>query len=124
MLDKQREQQKNEADVFDEWVKNFFLNPATSLLDHQIFPIDIYESDEEYMVEAVLENQDAANIKVRLCKNELNIHVASPAQPIQKYERAQKGMKRTIPFPFNLCSRKVTAEFSDPLLIIRIYKLS
>ena len=124
MQDKLHEHHQNEADIFDEWVKKFFLNPETSLLDHQLFTIDIYESEEEYMVEAVLENRDVKDIKVCLSKNELSIHVDSSAGLIHKSEKGHRTMKRTIPFPFIICTRKVTAEFFSPLLIVRIHKLS
>lgn len=75
MQDNQHGSQMNEVEKFDEWVKSFFLDPETCALDHQLFSIDIYESDDEYMVEAVLENHDVKDIKVCLCDNELSITV-------------------------------------------------
>jgi spore coat protein M len=123
MQDKPHDKQMNEVEIFDEWVKNFFLNPETSVLDHQLFTIDIYESDDEYMVEAVLENHDVKDIKVCLSNNELSITVSDPHKPILN-KADTKPAQRKIPFPFPICSRRITAEFSQPLLVIRIHKFS
>ena len=128
MQDKLHDVQMNEVKVFDEWVKKFFLNPETSNLDHQLFTIDIYESDDEYMVEAILENHEAKDINVRLKDNEILIIVEKPHKPFQKLFHKGKAMapptQRKISFPFSICSRRVTAEFNHPSLVIRIHKYS
>ncbi|MFJ7746720.1 Hsp20 family protein [Peribacillus sp. NPDC097295] len=128
MQDKLHEVQMNEVKIFDDWVKKFFLNPETSILDHQLFTIDIYESNDEYMVEAILENHDAKDIKICLRDNEISILVDKPHKPFQKLLRKDKAVtppaQRKISFPFSICARRITAEFTQPLLVIRIHKYS
>ncbi|MFU2017970.1 hypothetical protein ACM6Q7_23415 [Peribacillus butanolivorans] len=124
MQDNLHGSQMNEVEKFDEWVKKFFLDPETSALDHQLFSIDIYESEDEYMVEAVLENHDVKDIKVCLSDNELSIIVDDNHEPFLENKADTLPTQRKIPFPFSICSRRITAEFSNPLLVIRIHKFS
>ena len=128
MQDKLHDVQMNEVKIFDDWVKKFFLNPETSILDHQLFTIDIYESNDEYMVEAILENYEAKDIKIVLRDNEISILVDKPHKPFQKLFHKDKAVtppaQRKISFPFSICSRRITAEFTQPLLVIRIHKYS
>lgn len=69
------------------------------------FSIDIYESDDEYMVEAVLENHDVKDIKVCLCDNELSIIVYDTDKPILEKRRYTAHTEKD-PFPlFDLLSK-------------------
>jgi spore coat protein M len=124
MQDNQHGSQMTEVEKFDEWVKSFFLDPETCALDHQLFSIDIYESDDEYMVEAVLEDHDVKDIKVCLSDNELSIIVDDTHKPFLEKKEDKLPTQRKIPFPFSICSRRITAEFSYPILVIRIHKFS
>ncbi|MCK1993803.1 Hsp20/alpha crystallin family protein [Peribacillus muralis] len=124
MQDNQHGSQMNEVEKFDEWVKKFFLDPETCALDHQLFSIDIYESDDEYMVEAVLENHEVEDIKVCLSDNELSIIVDEAHKPLIDNKADTIPTQRNIPFPFSICTRRITAEFSNPILVIRIHKFS
>lgn len=128
MQDKLHELQMNEVRIFDDWVKKYFLNPETSLLDHQLFSIDIYENTDEYMVEAILENHDVKDIKVFLRDNEITILIDRPHKTFRNFFHKDKAVtpltQRKIAFPFSICSRRVTAEFTHPLLVIRIHKFS
>lgn len=124
MQDNQHGSQMTEVEKFDEWVKSFFLDPETCALDHQLFSIDIYESDDEYMVEAVLEDHDVKDIKVCLSDNELSIIVDDTHKPFHEKKEDKLPTQRKIPFPFSICSRRITAEFSNPILVIRIHKFS
>lgn len=64
------------------------------------FSIDIYESDDEYMVEAVLENHDVEDIKVCLSDNELSIIVDEAHKPFIDNKADTIPTQRNIPFPF------------------------
>ena len=89
-----------------------------------LFTIDIYESDDEYMVEAILENHEVKDIKVRLMIMRYRSSLKSTHKPFQKLFHKDKAdttpTQRKIPFPFSICSRRITAEFTHPTLVIRI----
>ncbi|MDQ7863869.1 hypothetical protein RCO48_30765 [Peribacillus frigoritolerans] len=63
------------------------------------FSIDIYESDDEYMVEAVLEDHDVKDIKVCLSDNELSIIVDDTHKPFLEKKEDKLPTQRKIPFP-------------------------
>ncbi len=41
-------------DEIEKWLENFFLDPLTSYLDETTFRIDLYETADDYIVEALL----------------------------------------------------------------------
>lgn len=100
MQDNQHGSQMTEVEKFDEWVKSFFLDPETCALDHQLFSIDIYESDDEYMVEAVLEDHDVKDIKVCLSDNELSIIVDDTHKPFLEKKKISYPHKEKSLSPF------------------------
>ncbi|MBR8645521.1 hypothetical protein KEH51_19675 [[Brevibacterium] frigoritolerans] len=79
MQDNQHGSQMTEVEKFDEWVKVFLIRNLC--VGSSTFSIDIYESDDEYMVEAVLEDHDVKDIKVCLSDNELSIIVDDTHKP-------------------------------------------
>lgn len=63
----------NWLSLMDEWLKNHFLDPLTSVLDETEFRIDVYETDKEFIVEALLANCQKSSIYLSVNKNVLTI---------------------------------------------------
>jgi HSP20 family molecular chaperone IbpA len=103
----------------DKWLKEYFLDPHTTHCDQTQFRIDLYETDENWIVEAVLNDYKSAEITVKLENSKLIITA-------QKYNhnvssRFQKRV-RTIDFPFLIIDHHVIASFLNGVLEIFISK--
>jgi spore coat protein M/HSP20 family protein len=98
----------------EKWLNNYFLDPLTSYLDQTQFRIDLYETNKEWIVEAILSEYDASEITVLIEKEKLTITAMIP-KPSQK-------RIRVIEFPFQVISQKVTATFMEGILEIFISK--
>src|SRR3954452_11783081 len=96
-----QEHKKYESDAFDEWVKNFFLNPAIQSLDDKTFFIDIYEDESEYFIEAILEHHEIEDITIQLQNDhEITIFVKKRNKGCLTHPNLSTSIDRSIPFPF------------------------
>ncbi|WP_286232022.1 Hsp20/alpha crystallin family protein [Neobacillus mesonae] len=105
-------------DSMDQWLRDYFLDPKTEHDDHTLFKIDIYETDDHWIVEAVLKDYVSSEIKVRIEDTDLLITAqkhASLTSPFPKKER-------TIQFPFKIIHHCVTAFFQNGILEIFLSK--
>lgn len=102
--------------LMDEWFKNHFLDPLTSVLDETEFRIDVYETEKEYIVEALLPNCRAGDIDISVEKNLLIINVILQA-PISREEK-----RRTIDFPIPITQNPIHAVYTNQILEIFIKK--
>ncbi len=51
-------------DQMEMWLENYFLDPLTSYLDQTQFRIDLYETEKEWIVEAILTEFNSSEITV------------------------------------------------------------
>lgn len=93
-----------------QFLKDFFLDPQTSLLDHREFRIDVYETYNEVIVEALLDNYRKKDITVTLD----GYHMVIEAN------KNNKTKKRSIDFPFSVIHRDVHAIFQNNILEVFI----
>lgn len=111
--------QSPDFDQMEQWLKDFFLDPRTVQEDHTLFKIDIYETDDDWIVEAVLKEYHSPEIKAKIEDRMLIITVQKQSNslpsPFQKKER-------TIQFPFSIIHHCVTALFENGVLEIFISK--
>ncbi|MDT0159046.1 MULTISPECIES: Hsp20/alpha crystallin family protein [Bacillus] len=98
----------------EKWMEHFFLDPLTSYLDQSAFRIDIYETDAEYIVEALLTDFTAAMLSVILNGHELIIRA----------EKDKETVSREVDFPFLITEKLVTSRFSCGILEVFISKTS
>jgi HSP20 family molecular chaperone IbpA len=102
--------------IVEEWLENFFLDPLTSYQDETIFRIDLFETAEEYIVEAMLPQTNNSNITVRLDHENIIIDVATE-------KNNQENVKqRKISFPFSVIHHDVSANFESGILEVFISK--
>ncbi|WP_338469354.1 Hsp20/alpha crystallin family protein [Niallia sp. XMNu-256] len=101
--------------VVEKWLESFFLDPLTSYLDETIFRIDLFETADEYIIEALLPKMDKCNISIKIDGE--NIIISSGTNS----DRQQKK-QRTITFPFNVTHHEVKASFNSGILEVFISK--
>lgn len=107
-----------EADQFDKFMENYFLDPNTSYLDQLTFRVDIYECNQEYVVEALFDEKQPKKIMIKAYGAQLII----TALMEQTKFKADKSVERTVPFPFSISTKKITASCSNNILEIKISK--
>ncbi len=112
----------NEDSLFDgneveKWLRKLYLDPLTSYLDQTIFRIDIFETEQEYILEALLSDYQCKDISVYIEDGQIKIEAVNT-------DLSEEGKKaRTIDFPFKVIEKDVTATFSDGILEIFISKI-
>lgn len=101
----------------EEWLKNYFLDPLTSFMDQIQFRIDLYETDRDWIVEAILTEYHSSEISVFIEKDKMTINAKKhpPSPDIETKERV-------IDFPFDIINQKTTAAFANGILEVFISK--
>ncbi|WP_409305643.1 Hsp20/alpha crystallin family protein [Peribacillus sp. SCS-155] len=105
---------------FDEWMEKFFLDPHTNLLDAQTFRVDLFENNDEYLVEALFDDNKPEKLIVRVDENRLQIIAEIAKSCTHKY--ISNPLIRSISFPFSINNRKIDAEYADNILQVHILK--
>jgi HSP20 family molecular chaperone IbpA len=115
---KQLKNQTFDFDLVEKWLENYFLDPLTSYYDETQFQIDLYETDKEWIVEAILNDYEASEIKVYIEENKLMISAS-------KYPLSMNNQKRvrSINFPFLIINQAVFATFTNGTLEVMISKV-
>lgn len=103
-------------ELVEKWLENYFLDPLTSYYDQTQFQIDLFDTDHEWIVEAILPDFEASEIKVYIEEKKLRITAA-------KFPHSNQNNKiRSIEFPFHVTRQQVTASFTNGILEIYISK--
>ncbi|WP_428908470.1 Hsp20/alpha crystallin family protein [Niallia sp. Krafla_26] len=110
MLDKQ--DKPLDLKVVEEWLENYFLDPLTSYLDETVFRIDLFETADEYIIEALLPEIDKNHILIKIEVDTILIDIDG--------DHVQK--QRSISFPFNVSYHDVKATFENGILEVFISK--
>ncbi|MBA2870988.1 HSP20 family molecular chaperone IbpA [Anoxybacillus calidus] len=104
---------KKEPNEFEKWLEILLADPFTDYLDETIFRVDVFETEEHYIIEANLPLCTVNQIKVK-CHNNTAI--------IQAYEQNNDYKERSVQLPFTLTDRDVRAYFENDILEVRISK--
>jgi HSP20 family molecular chaperone IbpA len=113
MMNSKKNEKPFQTDLWEKWLESFFLDPFTSLLDQTQFRVDLFDSDTEVIIEAMLPKQLSSEIDIFLKDSSIVIKVVHP--PYQPKER-------TITFPFFINAQKVEATYSNEILEIIVSK--
>jgi HSP20 family molecular chaperone IbpA len=105
-------------DLVEKWLENYCLDPLTTQDDLTQFRIDLYETDQEWIVEALLNEYNSSEIKVFVEDNKLIITAADKSST----PTSQQKRVRTIQFPFQVINQKVTANYINGILEVLISK--
>jgi spore coat protein M/HSP20 family protein len=104
-------------DLVEKWLENYILDPLTTQDDLTQFRIDLYETDTEWIVEALLDEFDCSEIKVFIEEMKLVISAGK-----QSKSSTQNKKVRSIHFPFQVVNQNVTAVFFNGILEVFISK--
>ncbi|PFP23183.1 heat-shock protein Hsp20 [Bacillus sp. AFS073361] len=119
-MSKKKQLKNNQNFDFEEvekWLEEYFLDPLTSYYDATQFQIDLYETEKEWIVEAILNEYQTSELKVYIEGDKLVISASkSPPSKIKKRER-------TINFPFQVVNQAVYATFTNGILEVVISKI-
>lgn len=102
-----------QSDLWEKWLESFFLDPFTAILDQSQFRVELYDSDTEVIIEAILPNYLTAQVSVYLDDSSVVIKVNSSSK---------HSKERILTFPFLINSQKVEASYSNGILEIIISK--
>ncbi|MDM5326520.1 Hsp20/alpha crystallin family protein [Neobacillus sp. CF12] len=104
-------------DLVEKWLENYCLDPLTTQDDLTQFRIDLYETDQEWIVEALLNEYTSSEIKVFIEDKKLVITADKSSTPTNQQKRI-----RTIQFPFQVINQKVTVNYINGILEVLISK--
>jgi HSP20 family molecular chaperone IbpA len=104
-----------DPNVIDKWLETFFLDPLTSYLDETTFRIDLFETAEEFIVEALLLEYKKNEVSVSLTEDKIVIKV-------NDHHQRDAHKTRIISFPFSIVHHKVRATFESGILEVFISK--
>ncbi len=104
----------------EEWLENYFLDPLTSFYDQTQFRIDLFETDQEWIIEALLDDYQSSEITVNVEDKKL---IISGKRRVSSSRIIEQIKTRAIEFPFLIKDQKITASFQKGILEIFISKL-
>jgi HSP20 family molecular chaperone IbpA len=117
VMKSKKNMQPIDFDLVEKWLENYCLDPLTTQDDLTQFRIDLYETDQEWIVEALLNEYNSSEIKVFVEENKLIITADKSSTPTSQQKRV-----RTIQFPFQVINQKVTANYINGILEVLISK--
>ncbi len=105
----------------EEWMTQFFIDPFTSLLDETTFRIDLFETNDEYIIEAELgENIVKEDIHIEVKREKLIISIIGNRKNTQVED--ENKCSRSITLPFSIDNKKVVANLLNGILEVKITK--
>lgn len=114
-MEHEKDEKPLNPDLIDKWLENFFLDPLTSYQDEAIFRIDLFETAEEFIIEALLDDYNAKDVKVHLVDDKVYIRATHSIN-------GKEPKQRVITFPFSIINHVVSAHFESGILEIYIPK--
>ncbi|MFS0863860.1 Hsp20/alpha crystallin family protein [Fredinandcohnia sp. 179-A 10B2 NHS] len=102
----------------EDWMRQFFDDPFTSPLDSYQFRVDLFETQDEYIVEAELTGYLPNQINLKLKNDTINIQILESSEPPTNKVIAE----RIVTLPFDLEKMKIKALFRNEILEIFINK--
>ncbi|GLB60801.1 Hsp20/alpha crystallin family protein [Cytobacillus sp. NCCP-133] len=118
-MDKKEDKHPFNLSEMEEWMEKFFLDPHTSYMDQFTFRIDLFETETEIIVEALLIGCVPKDVTVSLKDNKVIIKAQKKELPT---ENSGQPCIRKVELPFPVIDKKVGAAFSNGILEIFIAK--
>lgn len=118
-MNKKENQHSFNISEMEKWMENFFLDPLTSYLDQITFRIDLYDTETEIIVEALLTGCLPKDVTVSLQENKVIIKAVKKELPSVK---CGQPCVRTVELPFPVIDKKVRASLSNGILEVFIAK--
>ncbi|EIJ81298.1 hypothetical protein PB1_00085 [Bacillus methanolicus PB1] len=115
MADK-NEMQPYDLEAMEKWLENFFLDPLTSYLDQTAFRVDIFETETEIIVEALLPGYEPSHLSVYVEDNSLTISANNQPANIDRTRI------RKMEFPCSIINKHIHAVFQNGILEVFLSK--
>lgn len=120
-------------EVMNQLLEESFIRPMRFGVIGRVFPIDVAELDNEYVIEAVLPGVLPEDIHISVIRNTLTIRATTkpavkpsekPEKPAAyvRRERYEGEMTRTIELPTEIDSEKVAASYEHGILTLHAPK--
>lgn len=109
-MSKEKKAKPDDMEAMDDWMKQFLDDPFAIYDD--TFPIDLYETTNEYIVEADMSSYHVTHIEINYHDQELCLTVKTEKEDI----------KKSIFLPFDLAKKNIESECANHILSIKIAK--
>lgn len=126
-------------DVMNQLLEESLIRPMRFGLAGRVFPVDIYETENDYVVEALLPGVKPEDMQISAVRDTVTIRaeVKAQAKPEEKVEKAEKAerpfyvrreryegeMTRTITLPAEIDPEHVTATYEHGMLTLHLPKV-
>ncbi len=121
-------------DAMNQLLEDSFIRPMRFGLVGRVFPVDVFETEGEYVIEAPLPGVKPEDVKITAVRDMLTIRAAlKPSiKPEEKPEKAgfyvrreryEGEMSRTIALPTEIDPDKVVATYDQGVLTLRVPKV-
>ncbi|MCO4850652.1 outer spore coat protein CotM [Bacillus vallismortis] len=100
----------NDFDSMDEWLRQFFDDPFAWY--DETLPIDLYETSQQYIIEAALTSLQPTQVTITLSGCEFILKVKSPGQTFEKQ----------MMLPFYLNDKTIQTEYENLILTVAVNK--
>ncbi|PLR69864.1 spore coat protein [Bacillus sp. UMB0893] len=117
-MDKKKRSKPSDLSCIEEWMNQFFTDPFSALIDYHSFRVDLFETSEDYIVEAEFTDMNPEQIRIEINQESLIIKVLATLS--ENDEKDQ--LERTILLPFTLEKKVIEAFFSNDILEVKIAK--
>ncbi len=117
-MDKKKRSKPSDLSCIEEWMNQFFTDPFSALIDCHSFRVDLFETSEEFIVEAEFANMNPEHIQIKT--NQESLIITVNASHSENDEKDQ--LERTILLPFTLEKKGIEAYFSNDILEVKIAK--
>ncbi|WP_282034565.1 Hsp20/alpha crystallin family protein [Metabacillus indicus] len=116
-MDKKKRSKPSDLSCIEDWMNQFFTDPFSALLDCRSFRVDLFETSEEYIVEAEFADVKPEDIQIKADRETLIITAQTARQTTESDQ-----LERSILLPFSLEKKKIEAVFSNDILEVKIFK--
>jgi HSP20 family protein len=121
-------------DVMNQLFEESFIRPMRFGVVGRVFPVDVYETDADYVVEALLPGVKPEDVKITALRDTITIHATMKPlrQPKEKtdkagfyvrQERYEGEMSRTIELPTEIDAEKIIATYEHGMLTLHAPKV-
>ncbi|MCM3706757.1 MULTISPECIES: Hsp20/alpha crystallin family protein [Cytobacillus] len=104
----------------EKWMEDYYLDPLSSYLDQITFRIDLYDTETQIIVEALLTGCASKDVTVSLYDDTVIIKAAK-IDETKAVRRGQPCMRK-VKLPFSVINKMVRADFANEILEIFINK--
>lgn len=109
----------------EKWMTQFFTDPFTSLLDEYTFRVDLFETSEDFIIEAELgEMKKKEDVQLTAFMENLKITVHPDLSEHNKEELNNEEITRIVILPYSIEDKEIVATLNNGILEIKISKYS